>query len=210
MLGFMMKDLAVIKSNFKLLAILIIVYAVMGLTGEMDISFILPFMSVVVMISSFSYDEFNKWDSYAATFPGGRKDSVRAKYLATILMLLIISIITTSLSFIIAYNKTKTFDYEYIFSTTLGTVFGTILVLSFMYPIIYKLGIEKARIAIFVTIFGIAILGGLLINYIDLATLLNGLAFLENYWVFIIIILGIAFLYGSYRLSLRFQMRKEL
>ena len=73
MLGFMMKDLAVIRSNFKLLAILIIVYAVMGLTGEMDISFILPFMSVVVMISSFSYDEFNKWDSYAATFPGGRK-----------------------------------------------------------------------------------------------------------------------------------------
>lgn len=210
MLGFMMKDLAVIKSNFKLLAILIIVYAVMGLTGEMDISFILPFMSVVVMISSFSYDEFNKWDSYAATFPGGRKDSVRAKYLTTILMLLIITVITTSLSFIIAYNKTKTFDYEYIFLTTLGTVFGTILVLSFMYPIIYKLGIEKARIAIFVTIFGIAILGGLLINYIDLATLLNGLAFLENYWVFIIIILGIAFLYGSYRLSLRFQMRKEL
>ena len=210
MLGFMMKDLAVIRSNFKLLAILIIVYAVMGLTGEMDISFILPFMSVVVMISSFSYDEFNKWDSYAATFPGGRKDSVRAKYLATILMLLIISIITTSLSFIIAYNKTKTFDYEYIFSTTLGTVFGTILVLSFMYPIIYKLGIEKARIAIFVTIFGIAILGGLLINYIDLATLLNGLAFLENYWIFVIIVLGIVFLYGSYRLSLSFQMRKEL
>lgn len=210
MLGFMMKDLAVIRSNFKLLAILIIVYAVMGLTGEMDISFILPFMSVVVMISSFSYDEFNKWDSYAATFPGGRKDSVRAKYLTTILMLLIISIITTSLSFIIAYNKTKTFDYEYIFSTTLGTVFGTILVLSFMYPIIYKLGIEKARIAIFVTIFGIAILGGLLINYIDLATLLNGLAFLENYWIFVIIVLGIVFLYGSYRLSLSFQMRKEL
>ena len=210
MLGFMMKDLAVIKSNFKLLAILIIVYAVMGLTGEMDISFILPFMSVVVMISSFSYDEFNKWDSYAATFPGGRKDSVRAKYLTTILMLLIISIITTSLSFIIAYNKTKTFDYEYIFSTTLGTVFGTILVLSFMYPIIYKLGIEKARIAIFVTIFGIAILGGLLINYIDLSTLLNGLAFLENYWIFVIIVLGIVFLYGSYRLSLSFQMRKEL
>ena len=210
MFGFMMKDLAVIKSNFKLLAILIIVYAVMGLTGEMDISFILPFMSVMVMISSFSYDEFNKWDSYAATFPGGRKDSVRAKYLATILMILIITIITTSLSFIIAYNKTKTFDYEYIFLTTLGNIFGTILVLSFMYPIIYKLGIEKARIAIFVTIFGIAILGGILINYIDLATLLNGLAFLENYWVFIIIILGIVFLYGSYRLSLRFQLKKEL
>ena len=206
----MMKDLAMIKSNFKLLAILIIVYAVMGLTGEMDISFILPFMSVMVMISSFSYDEFNKWDSYAATFPGGRKDSVRAKYLATILMILIITIITTSLSFIIAYNKTKTFDYEYIFLTTLGNIFGTILVLSFMYPIIYKLGIEKARIAIFVTIFGIAILGGILINYIDLATLLNGLAFLENYWVFIIIILGIVFLYGSYRLSLRFQLKKEL
>ncbi len=209
MFGFMMKDLAMIKSNFKLLAILIIVYALMGLSDGMDISFVLPFMSVMIMISSFSYDEFNKWDSYAATFPGGRKDSVRAKYLATILMMVIITIITTILSFIIAYNKTKTFDYEYTFLTTLGNIFGTILVLSFMYPIIYKLGIEKARIAILVIVFGIVILGGVLINYIDLSTALNSLAFLENYWGLIISILGFILLYGSYRLSLHFQLNKE-
>ena len=209
MFGFMMKDLAMIKSNFKLLAILIIVYALMGLSDGMDISFVLPFMSVMIMISSFSYDEFNKWDSYASTFPGGRKDSVRAKYLATILMMVIITIITTILSFIIAYNKTKTFDYEYTFLTTLGNIFGTILVLSFMYPIIYKLGIEKARIAILVIVFGIVILGGVLINYIDLSTALNSLAFLENYWGLIISILGFILLYGSYRLSLHFQLNKE-
>lgn len=209
MFGFMMKDLAMIKSNFKLLAILIIVYALMGLSDGMDISFVLPFMSVMIMISSFSYDEFNKWDSYAATFPGGRKDSVRAKYLATILMMVIITIITTILSFIIAYNKTKTFDYEYTFLTTLGNIFGTILVLSFMYPIIYKLGIEKARIAILVIVFGIVILGGVLINYIDLSTALNSLAFLENYWGLIISILGFILLYGSYHLSLHFQLNKE-
>ena len=59
MIGFIKKDLAMIKSNFKLLGILIIVYAIMGLMGKMDISFILPFMCVMIMISSFSYDNYN-------------------------------------------------------------------------------------------------------------------------------------------------------
>ena len=204
-----MKDLAMIKSNFKLLAILIIVYAVMGVTDEMDISFILPFMSVMVMISSFSYDEFNKWESYASTFPNGRKNSVRAKYLITILLILLMAVITTVLSLFIAHSKTSSLAYENILLTTLGNIFATIIVLSLMYPIIYKLGIEKARIAIFVTIFGIAIIGGILINYVDLAKFLNVLSPLENYWVFIIIGLGIVFIYTSYRLSLHFLLKKE-
>ena len=74
MIGFIKKDLAMIKSNFKLMGILLFFYVVMGLLGEMDISFILPFMSVMIMISTFSYDNYNKWDAYSVTLPNGRKN----------------------------------------------------------------------------------------------------------------------------------------
>ena len=209
MIGFIKKDLAMIKSNFKLIGILIIVYAIMGLMGKMDISFILPFMCVMVMISSFSYDNYNKWDAYSISLPDGRKNSVKSKYVTTILMTLIVSIITIILSFIISYINTKTINYEQILVTMFGTIFGTLLVLTFMYPIIYKFGVEKARIGIFLIVFGIVIIGSLLANYVDLSNVLKSLSFLEDYLIIILIIVIIIMVYISYKISYKIFSKKE-
>ena len=209
MIGFIKKDLAMIKSNFKLLGVLIIIYAIMGLMEKMDISFILPFMCVMIMISTFSYDNYNKWDAYSISLPNGRKNSVKSKYLTTILMTLIVAIITTLLSFAISYINIKTINYEQILVTMLGTVFGTLLVLTIMYPIIYKFGLEKARIGIFLLVFGIVIIGSLLASYIDLSSIFKSLSFLENYLVIILILLTIIMVYTSYKISLKIFSKKE-
>ncbi len=209
MLGFIKKDFAMIKSNFKLIGILIVVYTVMGLFEEIDISFILPFISVMIMISTFSYDNYNKWDAYSISLPDGRKNSVKSKYVATILMILIISIITIILSFIISYINTKTINYEEILISMLGTIFGTLLVLTFMYPVIYKFGVEKARIGIFVTIFGLAIIGGLLSKYIDISFITKLLSFLEDYLIIILIAVTIIMVYISYKISEKIFSKKE-
>ena len=209
MIGFIKKDLAMIKSNFKLLVGLFVIYTIMGLMGKMDISFVLPFMCVMIMISSFSYDNYNKWDAFSISLPNGRKNSVKSKYITTILMTLVVSIITIILSFIISYVNTKTINYEQILVTMFGTVFGTLLVLTFMYPIIYKFGVEKARIIIFLLVFGIVILGGLLVNYIDLSTILKSLSFLEDYLIVILIIATIMMVFGSYKISEKIFSQKE-
>ncbi len=209
MLGFIKKDLAMIKSNFKLLEILIVIYTLMGICGEMDISFILPFMSVMIMISTFSYDNYNKWDAYAISLPDGRKNSVRSKYVATILMVFIVSIITLLLSFIISYINTKTINYEQILISLLGTIFATLLVLTFMYPIIYKFGVEKARIGIFIIVFVMIIIGSFLAQYLDMTFIGKSLSFLENYLVIILIIITIIMVYLSYKISQKIFMKKE-
>ena len=209
MIGFIKKDLAMIKSNFKLLAVLIIVYAIMGFMNKMDISFILPFMCVMIMISSFSYDNYNKWDAYSISLPNGRKNSVKSKYITTILMTLIVTIITLILSFIISYVNTKTINYEQILVTMFGTVFGTLLVLAIMYPIIYKFGVEKARIGIFLIVFGIIIIGSLFANFIDLSNILKYLSFLEDYIILILIIIAILMVYISYKISEEIFSKKE-
>ena len=198
-----------IKSNLKLLGILIVVYAIMGLIGKMDISFIIPFMCVMIMISTFSYDNYNKWDAYSISLPNGRTNSVKSKYITTILMTFIVSIITIILSFIISYVNTKVINYEQILVTMFGTVFGTLLVLTVMYPIIYKFGVEKARIGIFLIVFGTVIIGSLLANYIDITNLLTSLSFLKDYLILILIIVALIMVYASYKISEKIFTKKE-
>ncbi len=208
MIGFIEKDIAMVKSNFKLLAVLIVVYAIMGFMNKMDISFILPFMCVMIMISSFSYDHYNQWDAYSISLPNGRKNSVKAKYVTTLLMTLVVSIITTILSFIISYVNTQTINYEQILVTMFGSIFGTLLVLTVMYPIIYKFGVEKARIGIFLLVFGIVILGSIFLRYLDVLPILESLSFLENYLLVILIVIAVMMIGLSYKISERIFLKR--
>ena len=124
-------------------------------------------------------------------------------------MTLIVTIITLILSFIISSVNTKTINYEQILVTMFGTVFGTLLVLAIMYPIIYKFGVEKARIGIFLIVFGIVIIGSLLANFIDLSNIFKSLSFLEDYIILILIIIAILMVYISYKISEKIFSKKE-
>ena len=210
MLGFIKKDLLMIKSNIKILAILLLIYVVMAFQGQMDLSFLLPFMSVMIMMSTFSYDTFNKWDAYAISLPDGRKSSVKAKYLATIILIIATTIIITILSFTISYVKTKIIDIENIIGTIFGSLFATILLQSFMYPAMYKFGPEKARIGILVVVFGVAIIGGAVAKYVDLSSIIKILDSIGAYWMIVFPVTMILMLYISYKISERIYFKKEI
>ncbi len=210
MLGFIKKDLLMIKSNIKIFAVLLLIYVAMAFQGQMDLSFLLPFMSVMIMMSTFSYDAFNKWDAYAVTMPNGRKNSVRAKYLATIILISITTIIITVLSLIISYTKNNTIDFENIIGTIFGSLFATILLQSLIYPAMYKFGPEKARIGLMTIIFSIAVIGGFLINYIDLSSIIKMLDFIGEYLIIIFSMVMIIMLYISYKISQKIYLKKEM
>ena len=210
MLGFIKKDLLMIKSNIKILAILLLIYVVMAFQGQMDLSFLLPFMSVMIMMSTFSYDSYNKWDAYAISLPDGRKSSVKAKYLATIILIIATTIIITILSFTISYVKTKIIDFENIIGTIFGSLFATILLQSFIYPAMYKFGPEKARIGLMTIIFGIVIIGSFIMQYVDFSSIIKILNFIEAYWIIVFLIAMISMLYISYKISERIYFKKEV
>lgn len=209
MLGFIKKDLSIIKGNLKYLTIILVIYMVMGVTGQMDMSYVVTFMSGVLTITVFRYDDFNHWDAYAATLPNGRKNSVRAKYLATIIILLSLTIFTTLFSLVITLLKSESIIFETILTSLASNLLGTIIFITLMYPIIYKFGTEKAAIVFFAIFFGIIILGGLIVSNIDSASILKSLDFLKDYFVAILIAVVALFLFLSYKLSIRFEMKKE-
>ena len=56
MLGLIKKDFLIIKNNLKLIIVMLMVFFIMALGGQFNISFIPTFIIVMLFISTFIYD----------------------------------------------------------------------------------------------------------------------------------------------------------
>lgn len=211
MLGLIKKDLLIIKGNLKLIAIIFVVFTIMAIQGEGDLSFIPAFISVTLFMSTFSYDEYNNWNAYAITLPKGRKNIVRSKYLATLILIFVSIVMTFILSVIVGYMQHE-LDIEKISSVMLVCSFAVILLQSIMYPLIFKLGIEKGRICLFVGAFGITGMTGiaaLVAKKFKVSISKNILIFFTHYWMILLPIVMLLVLLVSYKISESIYLKKE-
>ncbi len=176
--------------------------------NESDMTFILPFMAVMISISTFSYDNYNKWDAYAVTLPNGRKNVVRAKYIST-LIFVFISFIISITSLFIANKCGINIDLGSSISDLIGCLFAVLIIMIVMFPILYKFGVEKGRIALFIISFGITGLGVLMLNNISINIPSNMIDFFQNYFHILLPIITCFFLLLSYKISNRFYLKKE-
>lgn len=204
MLGLMKKDLFLIKNNKNLILIAFIMVIFFGVFGDMDISFILPFMVLITYMSSFSYDEYNNFNSYVCTLPNGRENVVNAKYLLTIILTVCILII----GFIITMLTTN-LSIEDILLTMAGATFTFILMVSVLYPLLFKYGAEKGRIALLVGALAIGGLATILMKSIDVASTSSIIKFFDAYGLPLMIIISIVALVISYFTSKKIYLKKE-
>lgn len=210
MLGLIKKDLLMAKGNIKTIIIILVVFTLVAINGSGNFSFIPAFISIMIMMSTFSYDEYNKVDAYISSFPNGRKNAVKSKYLTTVLVVFISIIVTLLVSIAVGYAKNN-INMEEIVSTTFGCGFSIIVIQSVLYPLIYKFGIEKSRIAIFVGVFVITSVATIFLKKglkIDIPQ--NIVTFFDNYFIIIVPILFITVLFVSYEISKMLYLKKEL
>lgn len=78
-----------------------------------------------------------------------------------------------------------------------------------MYPLIFKYGIEKGRIGLFVLAFAIGSLAGFLSNMINIKIPEHLLTFFNNFWFIAIPIVILIMLLISYKISERIYLKKE-
>ena len=211
MLGLIKKDFLLLKSNLVYFFIITVIYALLAIEGSSEISFImfLPFIAIIMFLSTFSYDDFNKWNAYAITLPVGRKSIVKSKYISTIIIIIFSSVLGLLISYLISLLPNQTINFKYAVEELFGSLLGVIIVISIMFPLIFKFGIEKARISIFVGIFGIAIILGYLSNFIDFEDLFDIVNFLDKMWFIVVPLLSIIFVFFSYFLSSKIYLKKE-
>ncbi len=208
MYGLIKKDLLMIKQNLKILMLTFIIFLGMTIINESDMTFILPFMAVMLSISTFSYDNYNKWDAYAVTLPNGRKNVVRAKYIST-LIFVTISFIISIISLFLMNKCGINIDLKSSISELTGCLFGVFLIMIIMFPIMYKFGVEKGRIALFIIAFGVTGLAFLLSKSIHINIPSNIIDFFKNYYKVLIPILACLLMFASYKISQSFYSKKE-
>ena len=168
MLGLIKKDFLIIKSNLKTMIIIFIVFLIMILQGVFDSTFVIPLIGIMLFISTFSYDDFNKWNAYVSALPNGRKNAVRAKYIASIILTLILGIVSIAISIIVSNAKSIEINIEEMLESLFGTIFSVIIIISLMYPIVFKFGSTNGRIILFAVIFGLAAIIGIISNFVDM------------------------------------------
>ena len=216
MKGLIIKDLCVLKNQMKTLLLVLAFFVIFSIINE-DATFILfliPFYMIMILITTFNYDEFNKWDSYCNSLPLSRKEIVKSKYIlfnATSLIVLILGILA---SFIIpSFIENTTF--ESLFASIIGVAFGICLVISLLIPFYYKSGSSKGRIMLFLCIVILALLIGAItsldiFNNKELMNIINSLNNLSlGMFTLLLIILTVIIMSISYYISVRIYKNKE-
>lgn len=213
MKGLILKDLLNLKKAIKTMLIVGISYSIFFSTVQPTfLTGILTLLFSMQSLSSFSYDEYAKWDSYALTFPISRKDLVFSKYILFMAFPIIGSFLSIILSTIICLFK-QTLIVEEIFASAMGFLFSMEILLLILLPLIFKFGIERGRIMITVVSFSIFGIGFLVIKLIQ-ALNLPFLSLEQIYtltpiipWIALVMVALIAYL--SYQVSLRIVEKKE-
>lgn len=207
MLGLIKKDILLVLNNYKSLLIALIMCIFFTFTNNINISFIIPFMVLMIFISTFSYDDYNNFHAYAITLPNGRENVVKSKYVATIILMSLASIISILISiFINLYNNT--FNMENIIIEFIGSISVMIIMISLFYPFLFKYGSEKGRIGlIFISfiIFGIvSLFSKIKLNN----TLIQFIDFIYNYKYILFVVISSLFIFISYKISKKFYSKR--
>lgn len=208
MFGMIKKDMLMVFNNIKSVIVGLIIYIFFTFTNDTDFSFIIPFLTVMICISTFSYDDFNNWHSYAVALPNGRENVVKSKYISTILLIIIATIVGLVLSLIIG-TLSNYLNLESTLSSIGGSLVAIIVLISILYPVLFKYGSEKGRIGLFIIWFGIFAIIALLSKVVNINISDDLITFLYTYGLVIFGLLSIASIIISYIISNKIYKNKE-
>lgn len=210
MLGFIKKDLFMIKANLKTFLIIFALYLILAIQGMFDVIFVIPLIGIMLFITTFSYDDYNNWNAYVATIPNGRKNAVRAKYIISTILMIILGILSFGMDVFKNYHVMDAFSIEASISGVLGIVLSIVIIISILYPIMFKFGSTKGRVILFVVVFGLAAIIGLVANA-NTISLNTGevLELLEKYEYIAIPVVSVILLTISYLISSKIYKNKE-
>lgn len=210
MFGLILKDFMLIKSNFKMLIILLVFFGLMTFMGNDSLLFVPTVMSFAIIISTFSFDEYYHTNAYITTMPNGRKNMVLAKYCVAIMLSLGL-MLTCSVLGVIIGTINDTLDFEYLMVTGFSTFLSTLFLYSIIFPITYKFGIEKSRMALLVIVFagaGLVMLFGNIIS-IPADSIAKFIQVIESYGIIVFPLIIIIALLLSFSCSYSIVKSRE-
>lgn len=208
MKGLILKDLYMTKKYFRNYLFIMILFLGLSFASEENlfVVFYPGLLATMIPVNLLAYDERSHWDMYCGTLPVTRDMVVSAKYLMELMLLGLVYVLTGAVQVVrMVVNQEFYWQSFLVLMSLLWMVYffaGSITL-----PFMFKLGVEKGRMAYYVMI-GV-ICGG---------SAISGMAFAENLQSTIpfsaLLILGCvlaaAVFAGSWYLSIRFYRKREL
>jgi hypothetical protein len=156
MIGLLLKDLYTLRQYVRTLLLMLVIYMVISAGLDNPASFFEGFiiiMSMMITITSFSYDDLAKWNRYVLSMPVTRKEIVGAKYLLSIVLCLAGTIISFLISSIVMkFEPVDGFGLKDHLLMTMMLVSVAAFFIGILLPLTFRFGVEKSRffmIAIF-------------------------------------------------------------
>jgi len=147
MKGLLIKDILNLKKGFSTIIALFVFYSFLAFKSSNTSMLMAMIVLLMTMMSvtSMAYDDNAKWDNYARAMPIGRKTLVMSKYVLSIILTTVGTVVSTTAAYIIfrikgMYNISELLTVAY-------AIFAlSILFITITLPIIYKLGVERSRL----------------------------------------------------------------
>lgn len=217
MKGLLYKDFITLKGYAKPILFMMAIFIAVSFVNEeylKMLTFMIPFIIIMMSINTFSYDIYTKWDSFSLTLPITKKDMVLSKYILAIILIILGSLIGLIVPILISLITSSAIDIETLLSTIMGVAAGMSLVIIINFPLIFKFGPEKGRIYLFIGMFLISVIiagiAFLFKEFLNGSYIINkSLPFITNYgWILLILIIFLL-MFISYRISYNIYNKKE-
>lgn len=146
MLGFLKRDLSLQMVNAKFYLCFVLAFAGLAVFTDFAASFAslyLVIFSGTSIMSIFSYDEANHWETYAAAAPNGRRAMVDARYLLAAGIGVVVFLFQLVLGILDKSNQLE---------TALLYAGAFLLYAAVILPIAYRFGGTKSRIVMIVVV----------------------------------------------------------
>ncbi len=208
MIGFIIKDLLNLKKSFQTMIFLFAVFLLSSVSMKTPtyLASMITLMLTMTSVSSFTYDDYSKWEKFGRSLPVTKKQIVLSKYLLTLIMALAGSIISAVYILIWqAFNSSASLLEN--ISIVLVMFSVTLIFTSIAIPLIYKFGVEKYRLINLVIFGGIFLLFMFVFSVYDISQIPESafFAILLCLPVPALLLTGI-----SYTISCRIYNKKEL
>ncbi len=145
----MKQDLYHLALNTRFYLCFLAVMVVIAAATDMNVSFLtfyLMIFSATALLSLYSYDVANDWESYAAAVPGGRKAQVDGRYVLALLVWVMLTALVLALSLLPDSDGEKG-------GWQTAVVMGAIMLLyvDLVFPLNYRFG-PRSRVVLIVII----------------------------------------------------------
>ncbi len=155
MIGLLIKDFYTLFRQMKIMLLIIILFTV--IPGFSASGFAVVY-AVLLPISAIAYDERSKWDCLAAMMPYSSKNLVLSKYLLGLISLAAVVLLTVIVQVVKGLIVNSTFSFPEIVSLAI-TLCVAIIMQGIVLPLMFKMGVEKGRLAFFIVI-GVVVFAG--------------------------------------------------